>query len=93
MNGDRKKRILERLELRRVYLEKESDIDDAPDIFALAVAGGDKNLIEARNRIAALDAESRRALRLAVDRLDDLLDADAMDRRLAKRQPNGGRSG
>lgn len=58
--------------------------DTFAELIMLTAVGGDRNLIAARDKIAALDAESRRTLRLAVDRLADLLDADAMDRRLIK---------
>lgn len=64
--------------------ETDERLRRAARLIKLSAIGGDGNLIAARDLIATLDADERRSLRLAVERLDDLLDADAFDRRLAR---------
>jgi len=69
--------------------EKQSYIEPDADLLRLASIGGDRNLIEARDRIHAMTTEERRRLRLALSRLDDLLDAVVIERRLARlKQPD-----
>jgi hypothetical protein len=56
----------------------------AARLIQLSAIGGDRNFAAARDLIATLSLDERRNLRLAVERLDDLLDADALDRHLAR---------
>jgi hypothetical protein len=56
----------------------------AARLIQLSSIGGDRNFTEARDILATLSASERRELRLAVERLDDLLDADAFDRHMAR---------
>jgi molybdopterin-guanine dinucleotide biosynthesis protein len=69
--------------------EKQPYIEPDADLLRLAAEGGDRNLIEARDRIHAMTTEERRRLRQALSRLDDLLDAVVIERRLARlKQPD-----
>jgi hypothetical protein len=55
------------------------------DLLILAAEGGDYNKREIAERIGNMAAEERRLLRSAISTLDELLDADAFDRHLRKR--------
>ena len=56
-----------------------SEIDS--DLLLLAAEGGDYNCKEIAARISDMNVNQRRLLRKAVNTLDELLDADALDRR------------
>ena len=54
------------------------------DLLLLAAEGGDYNRKEIAKRIANMSVEERRTLRQALEALDELLDADALDRHLRR---------
>jgi hypothetical protein len=73
-------------------IEPTDEPTNTEGLLALAMSGGDRNLTLVRDRIHDMTPEERRRLRLALDRLDDLLDAVVIERRLAKlkQQPQEG---
>lgn len=83
MDETRRQRINKRLNAPET--EEASRLELETEIFAMASVGGDGNIQAACDRLQALSDEDRRHFRVALNRLDGMLDALALDRHLQRR--------
>jgi hypothetical protein len=69
---------------------EKSEMNNKPDadLLKLAAEGGDRSRKEASRRIRKMNSDQRRILRMALSRLDSLLDEVALELHL-KRSRNG----